>query len=75
MERLGPEQTKNAIAAIKENRMADFIRIVLVYYDKTYYTGLNRRDKESIVSVDIQNNDFRSNAVKILQIVTLDKTK
>ena len=73
--RLGPEQTKNAIAAIKENRMADFIRIVLVYYDKTYYTGLNRRDKESIVSVDIQNNDFRSNAVKILQIVTLDKTK
>jgi len=41
--RLGPEQTKNAIQAIQENRMSDFIRLVLYYYDKTYRTGLNKR--------------------------------
>ncbi|WP_118974803.1 tRNA 2-selenouridine(34) synthase MnmH [Taibaiella koreensis] len=42
--RLGPEQTKNAIAAIREGCMTDFIRIVLVYYDKTYRKGLERRN-------------------------------
>lgn len=34
--RLGLEQTALAIQAIHEDRMADFIRIALVYYDKTY---------------------------------------
>jgi len=70
--RLGPEQTKNAIEAIQENRMADFIRIVLVYYDKTYHTGLNKRNKENIFSVDIDSSDFAANAVKILQMVALN---
>jgi tRNA 2-selenouridine synthase len=66
--RLGPEQTKNAIQAIRENRMSDFIRIVLVYYDKTYTTGLNKRDKESIISVDTDSDDVVADAVKILQM-------
>src|SRR5690606_31115498 len=38
--RLGPLQTKQAIAAIREGRMADFIRIALVYYDKAYRKAL-----------------------------------
>lgn len=41
--RLGPKETKDAIAAIREDRMADFIRIALVYYDKTYTRGLEKR--------------------------------
>lgn len=49
--RLGPEQTRDAITAIKENRMSDFIRLVLVYYDKTYATGQNMREKQSIYEV------------------------
>jgi tRNA 2-selenouridine synthase len=73
--RLGPEQTKNAVTAIREGRMADFIRIVLVYYDKTYYTGLNKRNRENIFSVDIESSDFAANAVKILQMVPLDLNK
>ena len=49
--RLGPEQTRDAVLAIKENRMSDFIRLVLVYYDKTYTTGQSMREKPSIYEV------------------------
>jgi tRNA 2-selenouridine synthase len=49
--RLGPEQTRDAILAIQENRMADFIRLVLVYYDKTYKTGQSMRKEPSIYEV------------------------
>lgn len=64
--RLGPEQTKNAILAINEGRMADFIKIVLVYYDKTYRTGFNKRAPESIFTLDCKDNDARQNARDIL---------
>lgn len=46
--RLGPDQTKKAITAIRENRMADFIRIVLVYYDKAYRKGLSMRAQDKV---------------------------
>lgn len=46
--RLGPEQTKHAIAAISDNRMADFIRLLLVYYDKTYRRGIEKRNPAQI---------------------------
>jgi tRNA 2-selenouridine synthase len=60
--RLGPEQTKNAITAIDEDRMADFIRIVLVYYDKTYRQGLTKRDQSKIVEIDGVGADAMANA-------------
>ena len=49
--RLGPQQTRDAVLAITENRMSDFIRLVLVYYDKTYTTGQSMREKPSIYEV------------------------
>ena len=65
--RLGPEQTKNAIAAISENRMADFIRAVLVYYDKTYQRGLNDRDPATIRQIPTAQNDPKINARLLLK--------
>lgn len=65
--RLGPEQTKNAVSAITENRMADFISIVLVYYDKTYRTGLSKRPPESIYELDCVDTDASKNASQILE--------
>ena len=50
--RLGPEQTRDAVQAIRENRMSDFIRKVLVYYDKTYGTGQSMREPGSIISIE-----------------------
>ena len=65
--RLGPEQTKHAIQAIEENRMADFIRLVLCYYDKTYLAGLNKRDPESIFTIDLGMDGPAENALKVLE--------
>jgi len=67
--RLGPEQTKQAIAAIREERLEDFIRIVLVYYDKTYRTGLNGRDPAGRVPLAVKDGDAAANAALLLDAV------
>jgi tRNA 2-selenouridine synthase len=64
--RLGPEQTKNALAAIEEDRMADFIRLVLVYYDKTYHKGLSARDPERVYPVELTGSDMTAIAKQLL---------
>lgn len=65
--RLGPEQTGMAIAAIGDDRMEDFIRLVLVYYDKTYRRGLNDRDPSTILAVPVQTDDPTANARILLK--------
>ncbi len=47
--RLGPEQTKHAISAILDDRMADFMSLLLVYYDKTYRRGMEKRNPAQII--------------------------
>ncbi|SMC46703.1 tRNA 2-selenouridine(34) synthase MnmH [Pedobacter africanus] len=64
--RLGPEQTRNAINAIRENRMEDFVSYVLAYYDKTYTTGLNKRKPESIISIRVNGKDIAADAASVL---------
>ena len=64
--RLGPEQTKNTLLAINEGRMADFIRQVLVYYDKTYRTGLSKRIAENVQELDCDGNNPNENAELLL---------
>ncbi len=64
--RLGPEQTKHAITAIRENRMEDFIRLVLVYYDKTYRAGLTKRNQARVFSLDIDDGSIGSQATQLL---------
>jgi len=65
--RLGPEQCKFAVAAIKANRMEDFIRQVLVYYDKTYRTGLSHKSPELIRPLILETADHYQNALRLLQ--------
>jgi tRNA 2-selenouridine synthase len=67
--RLGTEQTKYAIAAIQEGRMDEFIRLVLVYYDKTYRAGLNVRDATRVFRLLIEEADPVLNAAQILDFV------
>jgi tRNA 2-selenouridine synthase len=67
--RLGPEQTKHAIVAINEGRMADFISFVLVYYDKTYRAGLSNRSPESVYELDCDDTNAVNNAAQILEYV------
>jgi tRNA 2-selenouridine synthase len=65
--RLGPEQTKNAIQAITEDHMADFISLVLVYYDKTYRAGLSKRPSENIYELECEDTNAINNAAQILE--------
>lgn len=64
--RLGPEQSRDAILAIRENRMQDFVRLVLVYYDKTYTAGQSKRKPESVYSLECQDTEPVTNATAIL---------
>ena len=46
--------------------MADFIRIVLVYYDKTYRTGLSKRQPENIIEMNCPDTNATANANLII---------
>ncbi len=70
--RLGPEQTKSALTAIDEDMMADFIRTVLVYYDKTYRNGLTKRDQSKIVEINADGTDALANARLIIAAKSMD---
>ena len=67
--RLGLDRAKNAMLAIKEDRMADFIQEVMIYYDKTYRSSLARRDASHVLQVNIENTDHNQNAREILSAV------
>jgi tRNA 2-selenouridine synthase len=70
--RLGFEHAKDAMAAIREDRMEDFIRLVLVYYDKTYRIGLNVRDPSRIFPIPAEDADPGGNARQILNFAKTD---
>lgn len=42
--RLGPLETKEASAALVEDRIADCFRILLTYYDKWYFKAMHNRE-------------------------------
>ncbi|MBC7744193.1 MAG: tRNA 2-selenouridine(34) synthase MnmH [Flavobacterium sp.] len=64
--RLGPEQTRHAVEAINDNRIVDFVRQVLVYYDKTYALGLNKRDPKTIIPLYCDGTEPLTNATMVL---------
>lgn len=51
--RLGPQQTKDAIQAIEENRLKDACITILKYYDKTYDFGLSKRQPEKVTKISV----------------------
>lgn len=63
--RLGPLQTKEAIQAIESDQMEVFIKMVLVYYDKTYSRGQGKRSPEKVQSLVCTSTDAKENS-KIL---------
>jgi tRNA 2-selenouridine synthase len=72
--RLGTEQAKYAIAAILEGNMAEFIRMVLVYYDKTYRRALNSRIGTAIFAVPVKDGDEGRNSQELIQHDNYHKT-
>lgn len=66
--RLGPVQTKEALLAIQENRIKDFTRLVLVYYDKTYQIGQSKRMPSSIYEVECSSAHAVQNAASVIKL-------
>ncbi|MET0466684.1 MAG: tRNA 2-selenouridine(34) synthase MnmH [Chitinophagaceae bacterium] len=64
--RLGPDQTKKAIAAIQEDRMDDFVKQVIVYYDKTYKKGIADRSPHLVIPVSLHHQDISMQASALL---------
>lgn len=64
--RLGPEQTRDAITAIRENRMEDFVRLALVYYDKTYRAGLLKREADKVYHLPIDPANISAGTKQLL---------
>ena len=67
--KLGPLETKLTLQAIDEGRMRDFITQVLVYYDKTYQKGINRRNQEVIKTLACKQINPTENAKAILNAI------
>jgi len=65
--RLGTERAKHAIAAIREDKMAEFIRLLLVHYDKTYRRGLNSRIGRAIFAVPVNDDDAVRNSQELIK--------
>jgi len=67
--RLGTERTKHAVTAIREGRMDEFIRQVLVYYDKTYRTAMGGRKESRVFTVVLKDTDAVANALHVQEFV------
>jgi tRNA 2-selenouridine synthase len=63
--RLGGLKTKEALKALENNEYELVAEITLVYYDKAYLKGLEKRKPESIIEVKI-NEDNPDKTAKIL---------
>lgn len=67
--RLGPNETKLCLQAIDENRMCDFIRQALVYYDKTYSKGKSAREANRVHELVLTSIDPEKNALAVIEFV------
>lgn len=67
--RLGGANATEAVKAIKENRLKDAIRISLLYYDKVYSYDLRKRDAESIVNFNVQNDETEALLPVVLRYI------
>lgn len=56
--RLGYQQAKNALIALEENDLKTTCRICLMYYDKSYQHGMDKRDKSSVEQIDFDRLDI-----------------
>ena len=66
--RLGGKNADDALKAIESGNIAEAIRIILAYYDKSYWFGLQKRGKEKVIMIDIDSQDIVSTTNKVIEI-------
>lgn len=67
--RLGPLLTKNALLALEENQLEEFIKITMDYYDRTYHRCLESKKQERIIPLEINQEPIEECARKILSLI------
>jgi tRNA 2-selenouridine synthase len=65
--RLGGDNTKEAISAIRSGDIAKAIEITLAYYDKAYMYGLKRKSPSKVILVKTDTDNIIENASKVLE--------
>lgn len=71
--RLGGENTREAVEAIKNHDFAKAIGITLTYYDKAYLYGLKKKKETNIIYVPTDTDDVQKNALKVLDAISAIK--
>lgn len=66
--RLGGQHVKRALDELEEGNMKEVAMITLTYYDKAYLYGMNKRNKNKIVRIPLDEIDILNNAKKIIEI-------
>jgi len=64
--RLGGQHAKAAIEAVENDQLEIASDILLAYYDKAYNHGLSKRDSKTIYQLDLETDNPKLNAKKIL---------
>jgi len=65
--RLGGDNTKEAISAIRSGDIAKAIEITLAYYDKAYMYGLKRKTPSKVILIKTDTDNIIENASKVLE--------
>ena len=65
--RLGGDNTRDAISAVVTGDFAKAIEITLLYYDKAYMFGLNKKSPENKIYVRTDTDNIAENAGRILE--------
>lgn len=65
--RLGGDNTRDAISAVEAGDFAKAIEITLLYYDKAYLFGLNKKRPENKIYVETDTDNIVENAGRILE--------
>lgn len=71
--RLGGLKTKNALEALAKKDYEQVAEIALYYYDKSYESGVNRRDKSHVIRIPSNTIDPTQNAQMILNAYQVHK--
>lgn len=66
--RLGGLRTQQAIEAIQEKRMAEWITNLLIYYDKTYEFDLTHHEEEKTTILDLSGKSLEEQVLLLLKI-------
>jgi tRNA 2-selenouridine synthase len=66
-EKLGGLNTKLSVEALENNDFAKAIELVLAYYDKAYFSGMEKRNQSKVLNLKVSSLNAKENAIKLLE--------